>query len=187
MERRKTKLSERLQKCQCCEHPISERHHLLEVSQYGDNEYTFQLCPNCHELYHILSAALTYGTQAKAANKLLKRVESEWGSNSKVLNRIRKIVTLVSDAKEKMILAFQEVENYKARLMVEQAVNTLVKEAGYTLIPPGYRGETCPCCGEKIEDIEHLNADIDTHYFLVSPKGSPYREAFKIPQDRIDI
>lgn len=55
--RRQSSRYERLTPCWCCEWPISERHHLLEVARYGENNHTVQLCANCHELYHIIYAA----------------------------------------------------------------------------------------------------------------------------------
>lgn len=50
--RRHPTAEERLTPCECCGHPVSHRHHLLSVANYGDIEFTVQLCPNCHELVH---------------------------------------------------------------------------------------------------------------------------------------
>jgi hypothetical protein len=40
------------QSCECCGFPISERHHLLPFSSFGENALTLSLCPNCHSIYH---------------------------------------------------------------------------------------------------------------------------------------
>lgn len=53
-KRRRTTRQERLTPCGCCNWPLTERHHLLEFSDHGENNYTVQLCPNCHDLYHII-------------------------------------------------------------------------------------------------------------------------------------
>jgi hypothetical protein len=59
-KRRRTKLWERLTPCDCCGYPISQRHHLITVAEYyGENNYTRQLCANCHELYHICEKAIS--------------------------------------------------------------------------------------------------------------------------------
>ena len=58
-KRRKTKLWERLTPCNCCGYPISQRHHLLTIAEYGrESNYTRLLCANCHELYHICEKAI---------------------------------------------------------------------------------------------------------------------------------
>lgn len=58
-KRRRAKLWERLSPCNCCGYPISQRHHLITVAEYrGENNYTRQLCANCHELYHICERAI---------------------------------------------------------------------------------------------------------------------------------
>jgi hypothetical protein len=52
-KRRRTRLKERIKPCECCGHVISQRHHLLPVARYGENNLTAHLCANCHEAYHI--------------------------------------------------------------------------------------------------------------------------------------
>jgi hypothetical protein len=68
-KRRYTKIEERLIDCACCKYPISQRHHLLPISVYGENECTIQLCTRCHELYHIL-----YNAHDKYQNTLSMKV-----------------------------------------------------------------------------------------------------------------
>jgi hypothetical protein len=45
--------------CQICSFPLSDRHHLLPFSKFGnvfdDNDAAFAfLCPNCHRIYHVI-------------------------------------------------------------------------------------------------------------------------------------
>lgn len=53
-KRRSTRLDERLTPCQACGYVLSQRHHLLPVARYKENEHTAYLCANCHEAYHAL-------------------------------------------------------------------------------------------------------------------------------------
>lgn len=68
-KRRKARLKERLVPCECCGYPISQRHHILPVAEYGESDWTVQLCANCHELLHIIEVAwpdmAMYGVKAK--------------------------------------------------------------------------------------------------------------------------
>lgn len=63
--RRGAKLNERLTPCQFCEYPLSERHHILPVSMFGENMFTLQLCANCHELYHIVERVFLYKSEGQ--------------------------------------------------------------------------------------------------------------------------
>ena len=51
--------TERATPCEICNYPISQRHHLMPICEYGENEYCLNLCANCHELYHIIDNALS--------------------------------------------------------------------------------------------------------------------------------
>lgn len=57
-KRRSPSTRERSTPCKCCGWPVSERHHLLKFSLFGENEYTVQLCASCHDLYHVFWNAL---------------------------------------------------------------------------------------------------------------------------------
>ena len=52
-DRKSATLHQRKIPCQVCAHPISQRHHLLPVAEFGENKVTAQLCANCHELFHL--------------------------------------------------------------------------------------------------------------------------------------
>jgi hypothetical protein len=60
--RRKAKLHERLSPCECCGYPLSHRHHTIPIAGWGESGYTIQLCPNCHELFHLILLAYGNGT-----------------------------------------------------------------------------------------------------------------------------
>ena len=40
--------------CECCDYPFSHKHHLLLRSEWGENDATARLCPNCHHLVHLI-------------------------------------------------------------------------------------------------------------------------------------
>src|SRR6266566_3671332 len=67
--RRPATLIERSTPCQCCAFPLTQRHHLCGVAKYGENEFTVQLCPNCHRIYHLIDEA-DHGN--KESHKLLE-------------------------------------------------------------------------------------------------------------------
>ena len=52
--RRRPTYQERMTACSACGYPVSHRHHLWDVAMHGENMVTIQLCPNCHELQHLL-------------------------------------------------------------------------------------------------------------------------------------
>lgn len=53
------KTKQRITPCICCNYPVTERHHLLEKRKWknqDDDTNVVNLCPNCHQLYHLLAA-----------------------------------------------------------------------------------------------------------------------------------
>ena len=58
MRRRRATDKERMTACSACGYPISQRHHLWDIATHGENAVTVQLCPNCHELHHLMYNAL---------------------------------------------------------------------------------------------------------------------------------
>lgn len=79
MKRRTVKLNERLTKCQFCEYPISQRHHALPISVYGENACTLQLCANCHELYHIIERSFLF--KSKSSKRILDVFVQTYGED----------------------------------------------------------------------------------------------------------
>ena len=78
-KRKKPTLEERLRNCECCLHPISENHHLLDVARFGtDNNPIIHLCANCHEVYHLYETYQTVRKVPKHSEALLKRVFNDW-------------------------------------------------------------------------------------------------------------
>ncbi len=83
--RKKTSLKNRLTPCQCCSYPISQTHHLLDIATYGDNNFTYQLCANCHELYHLIEQVSITGDTFEAprtrSGKLFKHILKTWDAD----------------------------------------------------------------------------------------------------------
>lgn len=101
-KRRKITKKERLSPCTVCGYGISQRHHLLEVSFWEENNATVQLCANCHELYHLMRDV----KDDVYLGKILIRLGIT-GADGR--NRIWKIKGLVDRAGEFEKLATQEV------------------------------------------------------------------------------
>lgn len=114
--RKKPTIIERLTPCECCNHPLSNRHHILDFAVYGENDKTLQLCPNCHELYHICYKAVVTPTQ---------RIGSSW--DAFVINagyndpRVLFIMTKVQEAMEiKQDLFIQNLEADTSDFSIEE-------------------------------------------------------------------
>lgn len=69
--RRRTTLNERTTPCACCRYPISHRHHPIGVAETGESRHTLQFCPNCHELFHLVQAALV--RESRYCNRVLQK------------------------------------------------------------------------------------------------------------------
>lgn len=52
--RQRPRRQDRLLPCVCCAWPITESHHILLQSKYGEGERV-RLCANCHDLFHLLT------------------------------------------------------------------------------------------------------------------------------------
>jgi hypothetical protein len=104
--RRQARISERLTACECCKYPISQRHHLLEVANFGDNKYTRQLCANCHELYHILEGAIEDFKKSQTPKTrnvaLLDEIGGTWGVDDERIKFISNLLKLVEAAKNEI-------------------------------------------------------------------------------------
>lgn len=49
-------IADRRKPCEWCNHPLSQRHHLLPFKTYGENHMILHLCANCHEIYHVMES-----------------------------------------------------------------------------------------------------------------------------------
>jgi ribosomal protein L37E len=70
MRRRRPSDQERMTPCSACGYPASQRHHLWDIATHGENAVTVQLCPNCHELHHLM-----YNTLARDSDYSRKLVQ----------------------------------------------------------------------------------------------------------------
>lgn len=81
-KRKKPTLAERMRSCFYCNYPISQRHHALPVSVYGDTTAITELCANCHEAFHIFARAyediLAHKEDTRSITLMLK-LRSHWG------------------------------------------------------------------------------------------------------------
>lgn len=84
-KRKRVSLKERTTPCECCGFPLSQRHHLLAVAEFGDTDATAQLCANCHDLYHIIERSILHlakhGNDEGYHNKLIYHVMGQFGDH----------------------------------------------------------------------------------------------------------
>lgn len=92
-KRKRTTLKQRLTPCECCGYPISQRHHLLPHTFWGETNHTRQFCPNCHELYHIIERLLCGDDKSERHHaRLLIPIVEAWGSDDPRLVYMDKLV-----------------------------------------------------------------------------------------------
>jgi hypothetical protein len=100
-ERRKpNSIHTRMYPCICCAHPISQRHHLLPFADYGENDYTVQICANCHEIFHLLDNFANQTTRPQSVSNALKIKNGETNTQRMfqyIVNRVdRHIIDFLS-------------------------------------------------------------------------------------------
>ncbi len=94
-KRRRTTLSERTTPCACCGYPISHRHHPIGVAETGESRHTLQFCPNCHELFHLVQAALV--RESRYCNRVLQKYVEARGRDDPALKFMFSKVIEVED------------------------------------------------------------------------------------------
>lgn len=84
--RKKPTLAERMRSCFYCNYPISQRHHTVPVSVYGDTTAVTELCANCHEAFHIFARAyenILAGKETTRSITLMLKLRWHWEVGSK--------------------------------------------------------------------------------------------------------
>jgi hypothetical protein len=90
---RKNSTNQRIEPCQFCGYPISQRHHALPFHIFGENECVLRLCANCHELYHVIEKS--YLSPTTHENKLLESFVCVFGTDDV---RIKKAAHFIAAA-----------------------------------------------------------------------------------------
>lgn len=104
-KRRSTTLAERLTPCECCGHPITERHHFMPFKRHGDGGVTAQLCANCHDAYHIFDRAhaeLKAGKHTSRNITIMIALRDYWGKESTQVLHICHLIQVTYDHTEKL-------------------------------------------------------------------------------------
>lgn len=86
MRRRRATDEERMTSCSACGYPTSHRHHLWDIATHGENPVTVQLCPNCHELHHLMYNALA--RDSSYSQKLVQHMLFSGQMNVQAVQRI---------------------------------------------------------------------------------------------------
>ncbi len=103
--------------CECCEYPISHRHHALRMRDYGESRHTLQLCPNCHELYHLI-----YGTLVDNSERQRKMLNAylEWSGQgdprfSYLYRKVKEYEEINKAGEEGSVIVVEHVDHYLRR------------------------------------------------------------------------
>ena len=76
--RKRPSVKERMTPCEVCGHPLSQRHHMMPFTDYGEVDWVAHLCANCHELWHLVYLAET--KRSPYASRLLDHALPQlWG------------------------------------------------------------------------------------------------------------
>ena len=184
--RKKTTLKERLTACSICDHPISQRHHLLEVSRYDENDYTYQLCANCHEIYHLLETIQSYPDKTINSKIIIRHLETKMDDS--ILIRLKNLVQQVINTKKRMEIAFKDIEDYKEKIERGNIIKHLVEQDGYRLVDPDnfYSSDLeCPCCLRPFASpMERQWSSIEMHQKLGLPYPAICYTLFPPQEDR---
>ena len=108
-KRRQTTQKERLTPCECCKHPLSQRHHLLNVAYHGENDFTVQLCANCHELYHLIYNKYVLKSKTAKLGFILLKLKHD----KRISYLYNLVVEVANIEKELTVSALREIEEKK--------------------------------------------------------------------------
>lgn len=94
LSRKSVPIGKRVVPCQCCQHPLSHRHHIYPFAYFGESYKTVQLCANCHEICHLYINA--FAEQAKGnmqarSVKLIGHLQALQGMNDMQLEYLRNL------------------------------------------------------------------------------------------------
>lgn len=166
-KRRETQLKERVIPCQCCGYVISQRHHLLPVARYGENDVTVNLCANCHEAYHIFEngfldfAANRYESHAMY---LMGAIRWDWGGGDSP--RVQFICNLLDRAREMQRAQAQDRQSPEDRAIrreLRALLDALDQRDGIPVKKPDVRrGDTVLLMNGKIVQVVSV-ADNQVH------------------------
>ena len=110
-KRRRATFAVRNVSCRFCNFPISQRHHELPVSIYGETAWVIELCARCHESVHIFTRAyedILAGKEDSRNIKLMLKLRNyyRYGSDSRDAFRIEQLsahVTMAYNQQHKRI------------------------------------------------------------------------------------
>jgi hypothetical protein len=128
-KRQRPKLYERTRACECCKYPITQRHHLFAVAEFGESYITVQLCANCHELYHLLETE-----SSRRSYTILWYFTRRCGEDDSRLVYLR---GLIAETKEKLPVKRRQMEYSRQWAEALEQTKDLEKRVG--VIPRGVR------------------------------------------------
>jgi hypothetical protein len=85
---------------------LSQRHHLLPFSLYGETECTFQLCASCHDLFHLIEKSVFWSKieSTRLLDYYLKQAAEDSALVGRYLFLKKKVELMV-----KLVCAYQKV------------------------------------------------------------------------------
>jgi hypothetical protein len=128
-QRRRATIAERSQPCENCGFPLSHRHHPFPVARYGESEITYQLCPNCHDIYHLIGSAYAENTVSQALLRPIMRSSELADRIFRPLQRLYLEVAKYDGAFQQVSdLLVSEWDDVQARLERGETEEAIVKE-----------------------------------------------------------
>ncbi len=104
-KRRRATREERLMPCECCNFPLSHRHHLLRHADFGENDSVASLCGTCHDIFHVMQSA--YIKNSKEGKQLCGNLLLKLGHGDE---RLIAIYRLVMEADRRRKAFFRWIE-----------------------------------------------------------------------------
>ena len=104
--------------CTICNFPIVDNHHLVRRSQWGDNDFSIDLCPNCHRIYHIIESD---------SRERIEALVSDIGPRESLAQRVSTIDKLVQNALQ-FNAFFSEMTALERILEYARICRTLIKD-----------------------------------------------------------
>lgn len=111
-KRKRPKLSERVSPCCVCGWKLTERHHLLDFSVYGETSQTVQLCGACHDLFHVLRSA---DDGAEFSARTLRQLIKAMRTNEE-LDRLDNVRRLLVQTKRFEVVTWRVTDEFFALL-----------------------------------------------------------------------
>lgn len=88
--RRRTSFIDRMNRCECCDYAVTQKHHPYGWTEFAGIEYTVSLCACCHEFYHLIEQGYTsYGSSSTLVNRLTREYPDRFTFLNNLFQRVQ--------------------------------------------------------------------------------------------------